>query len=155
MHELSVAYHLVQTASEAARRAGAARVTCLRVRIGVLSCVHPDALEFCYELAAKGTPVEGARLVIEEVPVEVYCPRCRRQLPLKTIQKFCCPQCGRPTADVRRGKELELASIEIPSSHQHEDAPAKDVQGPPLEPPQEQPSQADSFPLASDSQESV
>ena len=150
MHELSIAYHLVQAASEAARRAGAARVTCLRVRIGVLSCVHPDALEFCYELAAQGTPVEGARLVIEEVPVEVYCPRCRRQLPLKTIQKFCCPQCGRPTADVRRGKELELASIEVPPNDQGplpEQVPSAN--------PQEQAPQAASFPMASDSQGSA
>ncbi len=113
MHELSIAYHLVEVASEAAARGGPGRVTALRLRLGVLSCVHRDALEFCYELAAQGTPVEGAQLVIEEVPVEVYCPRCRRQSRLDSIQKFCCPHCGQPTADIRQGKELELASIEI------------------------------------------
>ncbi len=128
MHELSIAYHLVEAASEAATRHGRGRVVALHLRLGALSCVHRDALEFCYELAAQGTPVEGARLVVEEVPVEVYCPRCRRQSQLASIQKFCCPHCGQPTADIRQGKELELASIEVETEASRANTPASDGQ---------------------------
>ncbi len=113
MHELSVAYHLVQLVTQLASQHGGGTVVALHVRLGVLCCVHREALEFCYELAAQGTCAENARLIIEEVPVEVYCSECQQQFQLQNIQKFSCPRCGKPTADIRRGKELELVSVEL------------------------------------------
>ncbi len=113
MHELSVAHHLVEIAEETARRAGAVRVTALHLRIGALSCVQREALEFCFDLATQGTMLHGAKLHITEVPVEVYCSACDRILPLPSIQRFRCPRCGVPTGDIRRGRELELDRIEI------------------------------------------
>ncbi len=113
MHELSIAHHLVEVAGEAARRAGAERVVGLCVKVGQLSCVHREALEFCFDVVTQGTILEGARLTIVDVPVEVYCAACHQTSRLESIQRFCCGHCGRPTADVRQGKELELDTIEV------------------------------------------
>ncbi len=113
MHELSIAHHLVEVATETAREANATRITALHLRLGALSCVQRQALEFCFELVAQDTMLEGAQLEITEVPVEVYCASCDAVSPLPSIQKFRCPRCGSPTADIRRGKELELDRIEI------------------------------------------
>ncbi|MFN7963182.1 MAG: hydrogenase maturation nickel metallochaperone HypA [Thermoanaerobaculia bacterium] len=113
MHELSIALSLAEVAGEAAAKAGARRVLAVRVRIGLLSGVAADALRFSYELATAGTLLEGSRLDIDELPVVVFCPDCQAERQLPGVQSFRCPVCGRLTGELRQGKELELASLEI------------------------------------------
>jgi hydrogenase nickel incorporation protein HypA/HybF len=64
-------------------------------------------------LACEATPLEGSRLLIEEIPVEVFCPKCEAPRLVDSIQWFCCPECGTPTANILRGKELEVIALEI------------------------------------------
>jgi hydrogenase nickel incorporation protein HypA/HybF len=113
MHELSIAVSLVDAACEKAAELGGVRVEALNVRLGALSGVVREALEFSFELAAQGTAIAGARLAIEEVPVTVHCPLCARDRQLPGIQHFRCPVCGTPTPEVVGGRELELATLEV------------------------------------------
>lgn len=112
MHELSIALGIVEAAQEEAERLDA-RVSAVHVRLGALTGVVPDALQFSYEMACHDTPLMGSRLVIEEVPVVVYCSRCDATRLLDSIQWFGCPTCGAPTSDVREGRELQLTALEI------------------------------------------
>jgi hydrogenase nickel incorporation protein HypA/HybF len=103
---------LVDLATEEARR-HEGRVCTVHLRIGALAGVVPEALLASYEMACFETPLEGSRLVIEEVPVVVFCPRCEVARPLNSVQSFCCPECGTPTPQVEHGRELELVALEI------------------------------------------
>jgi hydrogenase nickel incorporation protein HypA/HybF len=47
------------------------------------------------------------------VPVIVFCDRCNAARTLRSVQLFCCSECGIPTPDIRQGKELELVALEI------------------------------------------
>ncbi|MGD0646856.1 MAG: hydrogenase maturation nickel metallochaperone HypA [Acidobacteriaceae bacterium] len=113
MHELSIAYSLVELASQTAAEAGATRVRAVYLRLGALSGVDRGALDFCYEVATEGTLLAGSTLVVEELPVRVYCPACVQEVELASIQCFQCPQCGAPSGDIRQGRELALESIEV------------------------------------------
>jgi hydrogenase nickel incorporation protein HypA/HybF len=113
MHELSIAVSLIEAAAEEAERLGGVRVEALHLRLGPLSGVVREALLFSFDLAAEGTAIQGARLEIEEVPVVVFCPVCSEEQPLPSIQDFRCPVCGTPTPEVVRGRELELATMEV------------------------------------------
>lgn len=113
MHELSIAYSLVELASQTATEAGATRVRAVYLRLGALSGVDRGALDFCYEVATEGTLLAGSMLVVEELPVRVYCPACTREVELASIQCFQCPQCGTPSGDIRQGRELAIESIEV------------------------------------------
>lgn len=112
MHELSIALGIVEAAQEEAERLHA-RVSAVHFRLGALSGVVPEALLSSYEMASADTPLAGSRLVIEEVPVIVFCPRCDAPRTLSSVQLFCCSECGTPTGDVRQGKELDLVALEI------------------------------------------
>jgi hydrogenase nickel incorporation protein HypA/HybF len=112
MHELSIALGIVEAAQEEADRLQA-RVSAVHLRVGALSGVVPEALLSSYEMACADTPLAGSRLVIEKVPVVVYCPTCEAPRELNSIQLFCCSECGTPTGDVRQGKELDLVALEI------------------------------------------
>jgi hydrogenase nickel incorporation protein HypA/HybF len=113
MHELSIAMSIVEMAQEEAERHGSARVQAVHLRLGLLSGVVKQALLTSYQMACQATPLEGSQLLIEEVPVEVFCPKCDAPRPVTSIQWFCCPECGAPTSTVLHGKELEVTALEI------------------------------------------
>jgi hydrogenase nickel incorporation protein HypA/HybF len=89
------------------------RVNTLYLKLGALSGVVRDALLFSWEIACRDTPLENARLEIEEIPVVVFCANCRAQKTLDTINSFCCPVCRAPAAAILQGKELEITALEI------------------------------------------
>jgi len=123
MHELSIAQGLVDAACEALSHCEPppARVRSLLVRIGALSGVVPEALEFCYVLSVKGTSLEGSRLVIQDQPVVVFCPRCLENKTLGEDLLFRCPVCNTPTPELVHGRELELISMELIDSDEPPD----------------------------------
>jgi hydrogenase nickel incorporation protein HypA/HybF len=112
MHELSIAMGIVDAALEESRQRGL-QVSAVHLRLGALSGVVKDALMFSYEVACQDTALQGSRLIVEEVPVVVFCPRCDQQRALSSIQSFACPECGAPTNDILQGKELEVFALEV------------------------------------------
>lgn len=113
MHELSIALSIVELASNEAKERGGVRVNAVYLKLGQLSGVVKDALLFSYELACEGTLLEGSRLVIEEIVPVAYCPTCKAERALDSIQHFCCSVCGAITPELLRGKELEVVALEI------------------------------------------
>ena len=113
MHELSIAMSLVEVSCEELEKQAGSRVEALHVRIGPLSGVVPGSLKSAFELAAEGTPIQGARLAIEETDVRVLCPLCSQERAIDSIQSFRCVICGTPTPEIVSGRELELVSLEI------------------------------------------
>jgi hydrogenase nickel incorporation protein HypA/HybF len=113
MHELSIAMSIVEMAQEEAERRGNVQIQAVHLRLGLLSGVVKEALLSSYEMACETTLLEGSRLVIEEIPIEIFCPKCQAARPVQSIQWFCCLECGTPTGDIVRGKELEVFALEI------------------------------------------
>ena len=112
MHELSIAMGIVDAAMDEARQRRV-QVSAVHLRLGALSGVVKDALLFSYEVACQDTPLAGSRLVVEDVPAAVFCPHCHETRTLKSVQSFLCPECGTPSMDIRRGKELEVFALEV------------------------------------------
>ena len=113
MHELSIAMSIVEMAEEEAESRGPVQVQAVHLRLGKLSGVVKEALLSSYEIACHATPLEGSQLLIEEIPVEVCCPKCEVPRLVTSIQWFCCPECGTPTPTVLRGKELEVVALDL------------------------------------------
>lgn len=112
MHELSIMDSALNMALEQAEKSGATRVCVIRLRIGTLSGVVPEALQFAFETLAPGTLADGAALDIENVPARFWCDACRQEFQSDDFFAEC-PQCHSPSGDLRAGREMELASMEI------------------------------------------
>lgn len=112
MHELSITMSIVDAAVEESQRRGV-QVSAVHLRLGALSGVVKDALMFSYEVACQDTPLAGSQLIVEDVPVIVFCARCQLERKLESVQLFQCPECGAPTMDIRQGKELEVFALEV------------------------------------------
>jgi len=109
---MSIMESTLELASEQARQAGASRVCVVSLRVGALSGVAPDALSFAFEALAPGTAVSGAELRIETVPARFWCAVCQAEFHSDNMLAAC-PGCGTASRELRGGRELELASLEV------------------------------------------
>jgi hydrogenase nickel incorporation protein HypA/HybF len=109
MHELSIAQSIVRIAET---HAAGRKVYAVHLRVGHLRQVVPSALEFAFELVAEGTSVEGAELVMEEVPAAGICRDCGTESTFEGFP-FRCTSCGGLDVELVRGEELLVDSLEL------------------------------------------
>jgi hydrogenase nickel incorporation protein HypA/HybF len=110
MHELALAESVVAAVTE---RLGDARVTAVRLEVGRLAAVVPDALRFCFEVCTRGTSLDGATLDILEIPARGHCRACgARELSFEGFPALC--PCGSPDIDLCTGQELRIKEVEVP-----------------------------------------
>jgi hydrogenase nickel incorporation protein HypA/HybF len=113
MHELGIALQIVRIAQGAVPEdAGEAKVEAVHLNIGKLSTVVPDSLMLCFDLATKETQLEGARLVINEIPATARCRTCGHEWTIDEYV-FVCPACDGGDIEMVSGRELDVESIEI------------------------------------------
>ncbi|MGO9754386.1 MAG: hydrogenase maturation nickel metallochaperone HypA [Solirubrobacteraceae bacterium] len=108
MHEYSLARGIIQVAL---RHAEGRQVLAVGLRVGPLRQVVPDTLAFAFELTARGTLCEGARLEQELVPCRLRCPTCELEWTA-TEPDFRCRECGFPAA-VLSGDELLIEWVTV------------------------------------------
>jgi len=109
VHELSLSGAVLNTV---VKHAGERRVVLVSLRVGRLRQVVPDTLEFYFELVARGTVCEGARLEQEIVEASLRCDACESSWEIE-VPAFRCPTCGGAEVTVASGNELEVESIEV------------------------------------------
>lgn len=113
MHELSISYATVEAVLEAIAPLRPKAVKSVRLTVGDLSGVAIEALRFAFPVAAAGTMLEQAELVIEREAVRVWCGECERESELPSLQSFLCPQCGSGKTSVRGGQDCLVRDIEV------------------------------------------
>jgi hydrogenase nickel incorporation protein HypA/HybF len=121
MHELSIVASIVDSVTESLAVYHGARVKEVRLRVGALAAVVEDSLQFCYGIATEGTALEGSKLVVQILPVLMYCGACGAEGEIASLQDFRCPHCGEPVSDLRQGRELEIEAFEIEEGEIDED----------------------------------
>lgn len=112
MHEVSIMAEAVRLAAESAQAAGASRITGLRLRVGTLSGAVPEAMHFSWDVVRRDTIASDAWLEIETVPAAGWCRKCGAEFECNSFFNEC-PRCHEPSDELRRGRELEIASIEL------------------------------------------
>lgn len=113
MHELSLAMSIIDLVEEERVRRGGCHVDAVHVRVGQLAGIVEDALRFSYECACADTELAGSRLVIEEAPAVIQCPHCGGRRRIRSLQSFCCEECGAPATEVVSGRELVVTALEV------------------------------------------
>jgi hydrogenase nickel incorporation protein HypA/HybF len=108
VHELSITQSVVD---EVRSRAGSRRVHAIRLQVGTLTAIVPSAMEFCFELVAAGTVLEGARLDIDVTPARAACRACGVSFDLPDPVLLCA--CGSADVSVLTGRELKIVSMEV------------------------------------------
>lgn len=113
MHELGIALQIIKIAQGAIPNGlTGVRVEKVHLNIGKLNAVVPDSLRFCFGFATRETLLEGAELVINEIPVVAMCRKCGHEWTTDGFV-FNCPACLSAGIDMISGREFAVESIEI------------------------------------------
>jgi len=114
MHELSLMQAVLEIAQESARREGARAIKTIGLRVGALSGVQKEALEFAFEAARADTLAAGARLEVEWVPLVAFCQGCGAEFEVDNPFGIAlCPLCGEPVAALTSGEELQVTYLDV------------------------------------------
>jgi hydrogenase nickel incorporation protein HypA/HybF len=121
MHELSIATVLVNTLLDYQRKhEKLTKILEVYVRIGKLRAISIEQLAYSYDLLVNGTSLAGSKLVFEEVPAKMNCPKCNfsDNFDMKgdsfhfAVPSLSCPRCE-TQLNLEGGDELQIAKIRV------------------------------------------
>ena len=112
MHELSLAQNVLEIVQQYLPADNAHAVRCVRMKVGELSGVVIDSLDFCFNALASGTPLQGVRLEIEQIPLRARCRKCSNVFRIENTL-FRCVACGSTDLEILSGRELQVTEIEL------------------------------------------
>ena len=112
MHEVGIMEEAVRVAVETAKSSGASKVLRLRLRVGALSGVVPEALQFAFDVVCGDPMTREAQLEVESVAASGWCSDCGLEFECEDLIAEC-PRCRKVSGELRHGRELEIASVEI------------------------------------------
>ena len=111
MHELPVVLDIVRVMEEEAEKSGFHKIDQIHLVIGELSSIVDESVQMYFEIAAKDSPCEGAKLIFEHRPAMLKCERCGMEFPHE--KSFTCPGCGGDSALIKgTGREFYIRSFE-------------------------------------------
>ena len=110
MHELGLMEEVRRLALAEIARQGGGRLRALTLRVGTLAGVDPEALRFAWEVVGEEEPTQGATLTIALVAATAFCAPCGEVFACPD-GLTACPHCGRISAELRGGRELELLRL--------------------------------------------
>jgi hydrogenase nickel incorporation protein HypA/HybF len=112
MHEMALTESLVEMLEEEGRKQGFARVKRVRLEVGALGHVEPQAMAFCFAAVTRGTIADGAALDISIRPGQGWCFDCEKTTPLS--ERFgACAHCGGRHVQMNGGDELRVKELEV------------------------------------------
>jgi hydrogenase nickel incorporation protein HypA/HybF len=108
VHELALSESVVEMVRE---RLGEARILRVRLRVGCLMAVVPEALRFSFEVCSRRTPLEGAALEIEEEAARGVCRSCGASFVVASPLPLC--SCGSADVELAGGDQLCIREVEV------------------------------------------
>ena len=112
MHELSLTEGVLRIVEREAAAQSFSRVLAVRLEIGKLSHVEPEAMRFCFEAVTRGSLAEGAQLEIIRVPGLAWCMACAKQIAINQRYEPC-PDCGGHQLELLEGEEMRVKELEV------------------------------------------
>ena len=112
MHELAIAQNILEIVQQSVPENQAKSVRGIRIRVGQLSGIVPDSLDFCFSAIINDTDMQKARLSIEQIPTLSQCKTCTHRFGIADWI-FVCPVCQSTNLELISGKELEIVDIEL------------------------------------------
>ena len=109
MHELSVATAILNTA---VKHAGDRPVKVVALRVGAMRQVVPESLLFYWEIVARDSVCEDARLELEHTAARLRCDRCLEEWEPEVLS-FRCPGCAGDNVTIIGGEELSVEYLEL------------------------------------------
>lgn len=112
MHELPVTESIVRICKDEVLKHNASKVLTVNIKVGELSGMVPDCIQYYFDIVSKDTVAYGARLNIEKVPLLMNCKTCGYEGPA-SHNNYNCPKCGGSEITLKGGREFYIDTMEV------------------------------------------
>jgi hydrogenase nickel incorporation protein HypA/HybF len=112
MHELAVTQGILDISLRHAKQANATRITDINLVVGQFSSIVDDSVQFYWDIIAKDTLAQGARLHFSRIQGEMTCGSCGYSFQ-PDDETFLCPSCSSPMVRITKGEEFRVDSIDV------------------------------------------
>jgi hydrogenase nickel incorporation protein HypA/HybF len=113
MHEVSLISAVVDQINIEKVTQSFDRVLGIQFRVGRLSGIDVNCIEFCFSEVTKGTCLEGAQLRIEEQDIQLQCKDCGFMTLTSEASNLICESCKSNNIEILAGKSFEIIDIEV------------------------------------------
>ena len=114
MHELTVAVKIRNVLEAELASEADAIADCVRVQVGALSNIVPEALQFAWPHAVADSPVLGsASLEIDWVDATLHCRSCNATHTTPALVSLRCRACRAAEVEIIGGDELDIVSVDL------------------------------------------
>lgn len=121
MHEFTIASSIHEALIDLAQQQRSSRVLEVYLKIGKLRAISIDQVKFSYDVLAKGTILEGSRLMVDESAGNVKCNVCNYRGEFTPddelsfhfgIPPLICPKCGK-SLSIEGGDECVITRVRM------------------------------------------
>lgn len=112
MHELSVTQGILKICQDEQNKAKFKKINEIRIMVGELTGLVPNCIDYYFDIISKGTVAEGAKLIINKVPIKIKCNECNNISQIGKGQ-YGCPVCKSNNIKIINGKEFYVDSLEV------------------------------------------
>lgn len=112
MHETGLVQNIIEIVEQEIDKHGIKKIASVHLSAGVLSCVVPEQMTFCFEILKMNSCLADAELKIEMVPITYGCPLCRKEFTAEGITLHC-PYCLSERLELITGRELQISYLEV------------------------------------------
>ena len=110
MHEIGIATEIISIVENEASKRGLDGIAEIKLKIGALAGIDPEALKFGFAAATAETSLSTARLDIQWLPAKGRCRVCGREFEIDDLI-FLCPHCDNTDVELIQGEELDIVHI--------------------------------------------
>lgn len=112
MHEATIAKNIIELVETEYLKLKYKKIHSIKIRIGELSGIYPESLEYYFQEYSKNTVLENAKLQFEKAPIKVKCTSCNAILEISDLS-IECPNCIKSQYNIIGGDELEIINMEV------------------------------------------
>jgi hydrogenase nickel incorporation protein HypA/HybF len=114
MHEASIAQNVIDSVLRLVEEGTVkGRLARVYLKVGKLTAVVPDNLQFMFGVLSEDGPLAGVKLEIEEIPIRARCAVCEAGFEMLEEIRLVCPKCGSTDTRFETGRELLIDAVEV------------------------------------------
>jgi hydrogenase nickel incorporation protein HypA/HybF len=110
MHELSIATNILEIVRQSVPAEDHNNVQSVKIKLGDVSGVIADSLEFSFEAITDNSPFENTKLDIRRIPFLIQCSECM-EITTNEYGVRICSACNSTDTELVSGDELLVDSI--------------------------------------------
>lgn len=113
MHELPITESIVRIVTEEAEKHKVKKVNEIKLKVGELSGLVPECIQYYFDMISSGTRIEGAQIKVIKVPITMKCEVCNYTGETDKFVNNICPRCSSKDMKMVGGNEFYIDSMEV------------------------------------------